>query len=82
MLTQILQEFKNTDGGLDLNQLSRKLDIEPAALEGMLDHLVQLGKLKKEMNGASCDMPCSQCSCTDCCSTAAMHSGFRWKLKA
>jgi hypothetical protein len=81
MLKKILQEFQSNQGLLDLNQLSRKLNIEPAALEGMLEHLVQLGKLEKESTSQACSIACSECSFQDCRFMNAAQSGFRWKLK-
>jgi hypothetical protein len=47
MLKQILSEFEQTSLPLCLDQLSRKLAITPGALEGMLDTLVQKGRLQE-----------------------------------
>jgi hypothetical protein len=49
MLSQILAEFQQAHGPLCLDELSRKLDIETSALEGMLQTLVRRGRLL-EMN--------------------------------
>ena len=81
MLKSILQEFQNTQTLLSLNQLSHKLNIEPSALQGMLDHLVQIGKLEKEISGADCETVCSQCTHTDCSLLNAAQPQYRWKLK-
>jgi len=81
MLKNILQEFENTQTLLNLNQLSHKLNIEPSALQGMLDHLVQIGKLEKEISGADCETVCSQCSHTDCSLLQATKPQYHWKLK-
>ena len=45
MLKQILAEFRQANQPLCPDTLSRKLAIEPGALEGMLRTLVQAGRL-------------------------------------
>lgn len=45
MLRQILQEFQQASTPLCAAELSQKLAIDPAALEGMLQTLVQRGRL-------------------------------------
>ena len=45
MLRQILAEFQNTRQPLCLDELSQKLAVESRALEGMLQTLVQRGRL-------------------------------------
>jgi hypothetical protein len=81
MLTRILKAFHENQDLLDINQLSRMLEIEPGALQGMLEHLVQLGKLEKETTGVSCSQGCSQCSVPDCMLASAATAQIRWKLK-
>ena len=80
MLTKILNEFKNADSLLDLKQLSQKLDVSPSALQGMLDHLVRIGKLEKALSGPDCETICSQCSQTDCELFKASQTQYRWRL--
>ncbi len=36
MLNQVLQEIETAQGPITLSELSRNLDISPAALEGMI----------------------------------------------
>ena len=81
MLKKILQEFKDTQTLLDMNQLSRKLNVEPSALQGMLEHLVQIGKLEKEISGQNCETVCSKCSQIDCAMLKATQPYYHWKLK-
>ena len=81
MLKSILQEFNNAHTLLSLKQLSHKLNIEPSALQGMLEHLVQIGKLEKEISGADCETVCSQCTHTDCSLLNAAQPQYRWKIK-
>ena len=45
MLKQILAEFEQSPATLCLDELSRKLAVTPSALEGMLETLVQKGRL-------------------------------------
>jgi hypothetical protein len=45
MLKQILAEFKQARAPLCPDELSRKLELEPSALEGMLHTLVRSGRL-------------------------------------
>lgn len=46
MLKQILSEFEQAQTPLCVDELSRTLAIEAGALEGMLDTLVQRGRLQ------------------------------------
>lgn len=59
MLARIINEFKQADGLLDLNEMSRRLGVERGALEGMLQLLVRQGKLREI--GASIET-CAQCA--------------------
>lgn len=47
MLSKILKEFREADGPVDLNEVSRRLRIERSALEGMIETLLHQGKLKE-----------------------------------
>jgi hypothetical protein len=67
MLRQIMDEFYNSDGALAVGELSKRLGVEPSAIEGMLDTLVRLGKLTVLSNGGACG--CGGCrGCSGCCS--------------
>jgi hypothetical protein len=46
VLSKILKEFRESEGPIDLLELSRRLDVERSALDGMLETLVQQGKLR------------------------------------
>jgi hypothetical protein len=59
MLSEILKAFRETNGPLDLNELSRRLGTERSALEGMLETLVRQGKLREIEPGSS---ECSHCA--------------------
>ncbi|HWS24242.1 MAG TPA: FeoC-like transcriptional regulator [Anaerolineales bacterium] len=51
MLTKLLKTINTTTEPFSIHQLSRKMEVEPSVLEGMLAHLVSIGRLKDE------DMP-------------------------
>lgn len=46
MLHRVLQEIEQADGPITLAELSRRLNIEPGALQGMIDFWVQKGRLQ------------------------------------
>ncbi len=60
MLKRVLAEIRNSRGPLSLDEISRTLDIEPSALQGMIAHLVQLGHLRDDEAQASIAMSCSR----------------------
>ncbi|MCD4673091.1 MAG: FeoC-like transcriptional regulator [Anaerolineaceae bacterium] len=80
-MKQIMQEFQNTQDMLDLNHISHKLNVEPTALQGMLNYLVQIGKLEKETIGEACNAVCSRRACSGCSLAPSVQAQFRWKLK-
>ena len=57
MLSRILREFEKTEGPIDLKELSRRLEVDPSALDGMIELLVRQGKLRQIDSGncARCD---------------------------
>lgn len=63
MLSQIVKEFKESGGTMDLSELSRRLGVEPSALDGMLEVLVRQGRLQKTCaaGGGSCGGSCQGC---------------------
>ena len=72
-LSRILKEFRDTDGPINLNELSQRLGVERSALDGMLDLLVRQGKLREidSFGCASCK------SHRDCAHTS--HGSFMGK---
>ncbi len=66
MLKQVLAEIQNANGKLDMRQLSKKLNISPSALEGMIEFWVKKGKLSLDEFKPD-DVPrCSSCSSLWC----------------
>lgn len=53
MLQLILQEIESAGGTVNLADLSRKLDVEPGALEGMLEFWVRKGRLRSSRQGGN-----------------------------
>jgi hypothetical protein len=68
MLHQVLQAFEQTEGPVQLDELSRRLGIERSALDGMIAFWVRKGRLKDsalEGCGGGCAAHCggtSSCS--------------------
>ena len=68
MLRQVLQEIEAAQGTISLTDLSRKLGLEPGALEGMIQFWVRKGRLKDDerdnqqlfavCGGGSCGRSC------------------------
>ena len=50
-MQRVLQEIEAAQGWVDLAELSRRLGVEPGALEGMLAFLERKGRLKLERCG-------------------------------
>jgi hypothetical protein len=70
MLRQVLQTVEAAQGPITLVELSRRLDIDPGALAGMLEHWAQRGRLTVDGGSASaCAMGggCGSCSGAAAC---------------
>jgi hypothetical protein len=75
MLMEILKAFREADGPMDLEGLSRKLGTERSALEGMLETLVRQGKLREvDVGGETCGNCHGKASC------AVLRSGMIGKV--
>lgn len=85
MLSRILEEIRSAGSAVNLEELSRRLEVERSALEGMIDHLVRQGKLQDDAASAAADlasaaMPaCARSSCGGSCS-GPKHCPFAAKL--
>jgi hypothetical protein len=69
MLRRVINEIEQVHGVITLKELSRTLNIEPGALSGMIDYLVQKGHIKDDdkpvANSAdACLSPTCGISCT------------------
>jgi hypothetical protein len=72
MFSQILIEFRNSKTPLSLGGLSRRLDVEKSALEGMLETLVRKGRLKASHGPlAEPVVECESVTCAGCGSAAS-----------
>lgn len=47
MLSRVLKELEGAGGPLDLSEMSRRLEVERSALDGMLQLLVRRGRLRE-----------------------------------
>jgi hypothetical protein len=70
MLQQILHEMKQYDMPLSVTMLSRQLEIEPSALEGMLETLVRKGRVVELCNDSPADH-CRDCPIKSACATGS-----------
>jgi hypothetical protein len=69
MLWKVLHEVERAQGPLDLNELSRRLDIERSALDGMIQFWVRKGRLVDDSAGAGCaTVACANHGCGGCAS--------------
>lgn len=64
MLKQVLAEIEKSNGTVRMEVLSRKLGIDPAVLEGLVEHWVRKGRLQR-MNQD--DLLCSSSGCKETC---------------
>lgn len=62
MLYQVLEALETADGPVSLDELSRQLQIEPGALEGMIAFWVRKGRLKETAVGG-CAVGRRGCTC-------------------
>jgi hypothetical protein len=61
MLNQVLNEIENARGPITIHELGHKLEINPAALEGMLEFWVRKGRIQNDEQAASCESGISSC---------------------
>lgn len=64
MLHRVLQEIEAAQGLINLNDLSRKLGVEPGALEGMIGYWVRKGRLRDA--GRPTEIPLNHCATPAC----------------
>jgi hypothetical protein len=77
MLTLVLEALKAAGPQAELKDLSRRMGVEPATLQGMLDTLVELGRLEKHLAGSPA---CIDCPLSASCSPS--RSGACYVLTA
>lgn len=73
MLYQLLYEIKSAPGPLNLAELAERLNVEPAALNGMIDFLVKKGRLHRDEITCAADhanSACGACACSANCMLA------------
>lgn len=80
MLQRILRELESAKGAANLNELSRKLDVEQSALEGMVQFWVRKGRLMDEDAAAlNARAFCASRSCGATC-MGAVNCPFMAKM--
>ncbi len=65
LLQKVLDEFHSAGGDLRMEELSRRMGIQPGALQGILSFCVQKGLLTAE--ASSNEGPCAACSTISAC---------------
>jgi adenine-specific DNA glycosylase len=63
MLSKILEICNDAPQGADLNEIAGKLYKDPAVAEGMVNHLLRMGKLVECAQGPICEMCPGRRSC-------------------
>ena len=87
MLNQVLREIENSSGPITVRKLSRKMGVEPDALEGMIQFWVRKGRLQvdqDEPSGANCSCDPSSNDCapvSDCVFIAKMPNSYSTRKK-
>lgn len=81
MLNQVLREIETAQGPITVHELSRKLEVEPNALEGMIQFWVRKGRIQnddapKTYNGETGDCSTSCCGTADCAFIAKMPKTY------
>jgi len=71
MLYQVLQEIEEATGPILVTDLGRKLDIDPAALLGMIEFWVRKGRLRDDDAVLEEGIVCAGGGCGDHCSGLA-----------
>lgn len=66
MLWRVLHEVEAAQGPLDLNELSRRLDIERSALDGMILFWVRKGRLVDDGGAGRATVACANHGCGGC----------------
>lgn len=62
-LAEIMQQFKRSEGAMTARQIADALGREPGVVSGMLDTLVQMGRLTT-LDSTSCDLCPLRTACT------------------
>jgi hypothetical protein len=78
MLQQVLHEITTARGPITISELSRKMGIETAALEGMIEFWVRKGRLQRDSDhgGGNCACGPGASSCapvSDCVSVSRTY---------
>ncbi len=72
MLRELITLVDASDGCLSIGELSRRLHAEPSAVEGMVQTLLQRGRLLS-LDGAG-SLPCETCGASEGCALASFRN--------
>lgn len=65
LLYNVLEAIQQASEPISLNDLAHTLEIEPSALEGMIDFWVRKGRIKVH-DGLACGSACGSCGVDGC----------------
>jgi hypothetical protein len=68
MLYQVLEEIEQAHGPVLINDLGRKLGIDPGALMGMIEFWVRKGRLRDDDTALAEGLACASNGCGSHCS--------------
>lgn len=71
MLRELLALIESSEGCLSTAELSRRLNAEPSAVEGMVQTLRERGRLLVIDGGAT---PCETCGASEGCTLATLRN--------
>jgi hypothetical protein len=77
MLWKVLHEVEAAHGPIDLNELSRRLDVDRTVLDGMIQFWVRKGRLVDDAARPG-EVACARHGCSTGC-TGAQHCPFTIK---
>jgi hypothetical protein len=77
MLWRVLREVEAAHGPIDLNELSRRLDVDRSVLDGMIQFWVRKGRLVDDAARAG-EVACARHGCSVSC-TGAQSCPFTMK---
>ena len=72
MLNQVLHEIKTAKGPITVYELSRKMGVEPDAMEGMIQFLVRKNILQDDETVKGCSTDSGACTSSNCVTSSCI----------
>jgi hypothetical protein len=64
MILKDIRHYLQQRGQATLGDIARHFDSEPSAVQGMLEHWIRKGKVRRSLATRSCGSSCSKCDPT------------------